>query len=168
MMQRSQEQLSRVLSSDLQDMLWESRGRTWQRRGVLRGAFVAGAFASVQCFLEEINTGQVDGVGLWSGVGVAFGGLVWRMRGMRVDEGSVEMFAKRDVLWLLMRGNGTTIIEQRWRELSSMALGELALQEVVRSATSSLTNRERTLMLRMAEDFHGTLGELIDAVQALS
>jgi hypothetical protein len=87
---------------------------------------------------------------------------------MRVDEGSIEMFAKRDVLWLLMRGNGTTIIEQRWRELSSMALGELALQEVVRSATSSLTNRERTLMLRMAEDFHGTLGELIDAVQALS
>ena len=168
MMQRSQEQLSRVLSSDLQDMLWESRGRTWQRRGVLRGAVVAGAFASVQCFLEEINTGQVDGVGLWSGVGAVCGVLVWRMRGMRVDEGSVEMFAKRDVLWLLMRGNGTAIIEQRWRELSSMALGELALQEVVRSATSSLTNRERTLMLRMAEDFHGTLGELIDAVQALS
>ena len=168
MMQRSQEELCRVLPPGLQDELWEACGRTWQRRGGLRVAIIAAAFESVQCFLEEINTGRVTGVGVWSGIGVASGALVWRMRGMRVDEGSVELFAKRDVLWLVMCGEGTSIVRRRWRELHSSALLEPALQEVVRDVTAGLTGKEHELMLRMAEDFHGTVGELIDAVHALS
>jgi hypothetical protein len=168
MMQRSQEQLSRVFSPGLLDELWEVRGRSWQRRGLIRSALVMSAFESVQCFMEEINSGHVDGFGVWSGVGAVCGVLVWRMRGMRVDEGSIELFDKRDVLWLLLCGDGTNIVQGRWRELNSSAIRELALQEIVRDATGNMTQTERELMWRMQEDFHGTFGELVDAVHALS
>jgi hypothetical protein len=168
MMQRSQEHLSRVFTPGLQDELWEAQGRSWQRRGLIRSALVMSAFESVQCFMEEINSGRVDGFGVWSGVGAVCGVLVWRMRGMRVDEGSIALFEKRDVLWLLLCGDGTNIVQSRWRELNSSAIRELALQEIVRDATANLTQTEQELMWRMQEDFHGTFGELVDAVHALS
>jgi hypothetical protein len=168
MMQRSQEQLRRFLSDEVIDELWELRAKRWQRRILVRSAVVFGAFESFQFFFDVLNEGRVTGVGVWSGAGVLAGAGVRYMRGVRVDEGSIDMFEKRNVMWMLMLDGGAEIIARRWRDLSPLALGELTFQDPVSAATAHLTNRERTLMLRMAEGFHGTLGDLVDAVQALS
>lgn len=157
---RLDEALCRDLGRSVCDEIWASEWKRWSRarwrqRGGLAGA--GGTMIAVSGGATRVVAGFVAGFSL---------ALVPRR--VRVSDEIVGAAVEGGLLGVLLRRGAGRVVRERWRDLPAGALESRLLRYELTDVLSDLSRHEKQLVEKLGRDFSGTLGELIDAVAALT
>lgn len=158
--ERVHESLSRELGEDVCDAIWASEWKRWQWARRRRRAGVAGLCGTFMMTLR--GTGAfIAGFGAGLGFSVA-------NRRVTPSEDVVRAITDGGMLGVLLRRGGDEIVREMWRDLPASALESRLVRYELTDVLSELTGSEKQLAEKLGRDFAGSLGDLVDAVRALS
>lgn len=158
--------LEDVLGASVRDELFAHHWRRWERSRLMSRGMIslmaAGGWWAVRSML-------LGGLG-WFFEPIVIGGVsAARMleRHTLIPDDVLEGLRDGSLLTVLLRGDGERIVANNWRELPVRAMSEGDLRHLVVEHSYQFDAAGRALLVEMSETFHGSLGALFDAVEAL-